>query len=79
MLVVRRMELRMPVLVYYQEFALALIPPLWHAMMKKKLAVWDRDFATPEERKIAQEINRKVGYEVDEASLSDIKLNVNYA
>jgi len=29
--------------------------------MKKKLAVWGRDFATPEERKIAAEINPKVG------------------
>ncbi len=64
---------------YYQEFSLALIPPLWHSIMKKKLAVWDRDFATPEERKIAQEINRKVGYEVDPDSYADVKLNVNYA
>ncbi|MBX2868655.1 MAG: fatty acid desaturase [Acidiferrobacterales bacterium] len=64
---------------YYQEFSIALIPPMWHAMMKKKLAIWDRDFATPEERKIAQEINKKVGYEVDADSISDVTLSVNYA
>lgn len=64
---------------YYTEFAMALVPPLWHAMMKKKLAVWDRDFATPEERKIAAEINKQVGYEVAAESISDQSLNVTYA
>jgi alkane 1-monooxygenase len=49
---------------YLHEFAVALIPPLYHAIMKRKLAVWDREFATPEEKAVAQVINRKVGYEV---------------
>ncbi len=64
---------------YYQEFSLALIPPLWHLIMKKKLAVWDRDFASPEERKIAQEINKKVGYDVSPDSVADMKLDVLYS
>ncbi len=64
---------------YYTEFVLALMPPLWHAVYKKKLAIWDRDFASPEERKIAQEINRKVGYEVDLDAIRGKKLEVNYA
>jgi hypothetical protein len=57
---------------YYTEFTLALIPPL-------KLAIWDRDFASPEERKIAKEINRKVGYEVAPEAIQGHKLQVSYA
>jgi len=64
---------------YYTEFVIALIPPLWHAIYKKKLAVWDRDFASPEERAIAQKINRMVGYEVDPADIRGKKLEVSYA
>lgn len=64
---------------YYTEFVLALVPPLWHAVYKKKLAIWDRDFASPEERKIAQEINRKVGYEVNPSEIAGRRLQVNYA
>jgi alkane 1-monooxygenase len=58
---------------------MALIPPLWHSVYKKKLAIWDRDFANEEERKIAKEINRKVGYEVDPAVISGQRLEVSYA
>jgi len=64
---------------YYTEFVIALIPPLWHAIYKRKLAVWDRDFASPEERAIAQKINRMVGYEVDPAAIRGKKLEVSYA
>ena len=64
---------------YYQEFSMALIPPLWHAMMKKKLAIWDRDFATPEERAIAEKINKQTGYDVDPETVKGMTLSVNYA
>ncbi|MGA7981762.1 MAG: fatty acid desaturase [Chromatiaceae bacterium] len=64
---------------YYTEFVLALIPPLWHRVYKRKLAIWDRDFASPAERKIAQEINRKVGYEVDPDTIRDKQMKVSYA
>lgn len=63
---------------YYTEFVLALIPPLWHSIYKKKLAIWDRDFASDAERKIAKEINRKVGYEVNPSEITGKKLEVSY-
>ena len=63
---------------YYTEFVIALVPPLWHSIMKRKLAIWDRDFATPEERKIAAEINKKVGYEVDPREIQGKTLEVSY-
>ena len=47
---------------YYTLLAIAVIPPWWHAFMKKKLAIWDRDFATPGERAIAEEQNHKANY-----------------
>ena len=64
---------------YYAEFCLALVPPLWHKVMKRKLAIWDRDFANAEERKIAASINRKVGYEVAPDEIDGRSLNVAYA
>lgn len=47
---------------YFTEFVFALIPPLYHAVMKKKLATWDRDFATEGELEIAARINAQSGY-----------------
>lgn len=49
---------------YFTEFTVALIPPLYHMMMKKKLATWDRDFATEGELEIAARINEQSGYTV---------------
>jgi alkane 1-monooxygenase len=49
---------------YFTEFTIALIPPLWHALYKKKLATWDRDFATEGELEIAARINAQAGYEM---------------
>jgi alkane 1-monooxygenase len=63
---------------YYTEFVLALIPPLWHYIMRRKLAIWDRDFATPEERKIAAMINKKVGYDLDPRKVEGQRLEVSY-
>jgi len=63
---------------YYTEFVLALIPPLWHYVMRRKLAIWDRDFATPEERKIAAQINKKVGYDLDPRKVEGQRLEVSY-
>lgn len=63
---------------YYTEFVLALIPPLWHYIMRRKLAIWDRDFASPEERKIAAKINKMVGYELDPRKVEGRKLEVSY-
>jgi alkane 1-monooxygenase len=51
---------------YFTEFVVALFPPLYHAMMKKKLATWDRDFATEGELEIAAKINEQAGYTMPE-------------
>ncbi len=64
---------------YYTEFCLALIPPLWHYVMRRKLAIWDRDFATPEERRVATQINKKVGYDLDPRKIEGKRLEVSYA
>jgi alkane 1-monooxygenase len=51
---------------YFTEFTIALIPPLWHALYKRKLATWDRDFATEGELEIAGRINAQAGYTMPE-------------
>ena len=48
---------------YFTIFALALVPPLWHWYMLKRLATWDTKFATAEEKGISARINKEVGYE----------------
>jgi len=35
---------------YLTTIVIALVPPLWRALMKPKLDAWDRDFASAEER-----------------------------
>ena len=40
----------------------AFIPPWWNAYMKKRLKHWDLNIATPEERKLAMEENRRAGW-----------------
>jgi alkane 1-monooxygenase len=64
---------------YYTEFMIALVPPLWHYIMRRKLAIWDRDFASPEERKIAAKINKAVGYDLDPNKVDGKYLEVTYA
>ncbi len=59
---------------YFTEFTIALIPPLWHAVYKKKLATWDRDFATEGEREIAARINDQAGYTMPEEHDSYAKI-----
>ena len=39
---------------YLTTIAVALIPPLWHALMTPKVIAWDRDFATDAERELAR-------------------------
>jgi hypothetical protein len=59
---------------YFTEFTLALVPPLWHSVYKKKLATWDRDYASEGERAIAARINAEVGYEVNDTPTSYAKI-----
>ncbi|MEO1480663.1 MAG: fatty acid desaturase [Myxococcota bacterium] len=46
---------------YLTTLVIALIPPLWHALMTPKLLQWDRNFATPEERVLAAAANETSG------------------
>ena len=48
---------------YFVVFFIALVPPIWHWYMRKRLAAWDTHFATDEEQAIARRINKEVGYE----------------
>ena len=47
---------------YFTLFAIALVPPLWHMYMRKKLAVWDQHYANEGERALAARLNAKTGY-----------------
>ena len=47
---------------YFSLFALALVPPLWNAYMRKKLALWDEEYASEGEREIANRINEQENY-----------------
>ncbi len=51
---------------YFTEFTYALVPPLYHAVMKNKLATWDKEFASEGELEIAARINKQANYEVSE-------------
>jgi hypothetical protein len=47
---------------YFTLFAMALLPPVFHAYYKKELAKWDDEFASEGERQIASRINAQAGY-----------------
>lgn len=42
---------------------MALVPPLWFAVIKPRLRDWDERFATPKERELARLANREAGWE----------------
>lgn len=46
---------------YLTTIIVAMIPPLWHALMTPKVLAWDRDFATEEERQLAARANAQSG------------------
>lgn len=46
---------------YLATIAVALIPPLWHKLMTPKVLDWDKRYANAEERKLAEEANRRSG------------------
>ncbi len=47
---------------YFTLFALALFPPMFHKLMEKHLAKWDKNEASEGELKIAREMNEIAGY-----------------
>lgn len=46
---------------YLTTMLITLVPPLWHAIMVPQLMAWDRDYASPAERALATEANRRSG------------------
>jgi NAD(P)H-flavin reductase/ferredoxin len=46
---------------YLTTLVVAMIPPLWHALMTPKVLGWDRDHATAEERSLAARANARSG------------------
>ena len=47
---------------YFTIFALALLPPVFHALMKKELKKWDESLASEGELAISRRINKVAGY-----------------
>ena len=60
---------------YFTEFTLALVPPLWHSVYKKKLATWDRDYASEGELAIARKMNAQANYVVEDRPGSYAKIS----
>lgn len=46
---------------YLTTLIVALIPPLWHRLMRPRVLGWDRDYATAEERQMAARANARSG------------------
>ena len=46
---------------YLTTLVVAMIPPLWHALMTRKVLAWDREHATTEERALAAAANARSG------------------
>jgi alkane 1-monooxygenase len=47
---------------YYTMFAMLLVPPVWEAFIKPRLAEWDATRASEGERKIAAKMNYNAGW-----------------
>jgi len=47
---------------YFTLYALCLIPPVFHAYMKKQLGKWDDEMASEGELKVAAKMNKQAGY-----------------
>ena len=43
-------------------FFLSLVPPLWHRVMRRHLARWDSEFASPAEKELAKKANIDAGW-----------------
>lgn len=46
---------------YLTTLSVAMIPPLWHYLMTPKVLAWDRDYASSEERELAERANATSG------------------
>lgn len=64
---------------YYAMFAMILVPPVWEAFIKPKLAEWDNHLASEGEQKIAARMNHQAGWHdmplCEKRTSHDIPLN----
>jgi len=47
---------------YFAMFAMLLVPPVWEAFIKPRLAEWDKNYASEGEQKIAARMNYQAGW-----------------
>jgi hypothetical protein len=47
---------------YFAMFSLLLVPPMWEAFIRPRLAKWDQEMASEGERRIADRMNKKAGW-----------------
>jgi len=47
---------------YFAMFAMLLVPPVWEAFIKPRLADWDQNYASEGEQKIAARMNYRAGW-----------------
>lgn len=47
---------------YFAMFAMLLVPPVWEAFIKPRLADWDKNYASEGEQKIAARMNYRAGW-----------------
>jgi alkane 1-monooxygenase len=46
---------------YLSTMFLTMVPPVWHRLMTPKVLEWDQVYATPKEKRMALEANRRSG------------------
>lgn len=59
---------------YLTTIIVAMIPPLWHALMTPKILEWDRQYATDEERQLAAQANARSGIAALQQANQDVAL-----
>lgn len=47
---------------YLTTISVALIPPLWHKLMRPKVQAWDRSYANAHERTLAVQASARAGW-----------------
>lgn len=64
---------------YFAMFAMILVPPVWEAFIKPKLADWDKNYASEGEQKIAARMNYQAGWHdmplCEKRNSDDVPLN----
>jgi alkane 1-monooxygenase len=53
---------------YLTTIVVAMIPPLWFKLMDPKVKEWDQKYASPDELKLAEAANQRVGWSTKAAA-----------